>query len=85
MRNAIAGCAIDLGLPTDVQVRITFDRRGYPLSIASRYGDGFAQCIGNTVMRTRFRDKQERQVVFQLADGPAQAAAPQPGCAPTCE
>lgn len=85
MRNAIAGCAMDLGLPSDVQVRITFDRRGYPLSIASRYGDGFAQCIGNTVMRTRFRDKGERQIVFQLAEGPAQAAAPPPACTTACE
>lgn len=83
MRNTIAGCAQDLGLPPDVQVRVTFDQRGYPLSIASRYGDGFAQCVGNNVMRTRFRDKRDRQVVFQLVAG--DPVVERPPCSATCE
>lgn len=83
MRNAVAGCAMDHRVPGEVSVRVTFDQRGFPLSIASRYGDGFAQCVGSSIMRTRYREKRERTVVIQLA--PGDPVVERPACLPNCE
>jgi hypothetical protein len=74
---------MDHRVPGEVRVRVTFDQRGFPLSIASRYGDSFAQCVGNSIMRTRYRDRREQTVVFQLV--PGDPVVERPACAQSCE
>lgn len=88
MRNVLAGCGLDLGITENVRARITFDDRGWPLSVASAYGDEFAKCVGNGIERTRYREQRDRTLVIQLSaplDAQTSNTVPPPSACSPCE
>ena len=60
MREALVSCANDYSLAGSLHTKVEFDDRGYALSIASAYGDDYAQCVGSTIQSTRFRGDRGR-------------------------
>lgn len=60
MRDVLVSCANGHMLVGNLRTKVEFDDRGYALSIASAYGDNYAQCVGNSIQSTRFRADRGR-------------------------
>jgi len=72
MRESLVSCAVGYGLAGPLQTKVEFDDRGYALSIASSYGDDYAQCVGNLIQSTKFRgDRGRAYNISFIAPGPA--------------
>ncbi len=87
MRSALAQCGLDLGINETIRARITFDEKGWPLTVSSTYGDDFARCVGNSIERTRFREQRSRTMVIRLSpalDTQTSTVPPPSNCA-QCE
>jgi hypothetical protein len=65
MRETLVTCASGYSLAGNLHTKVEFDDRGYPLSIASPYGDEYAQCVGSMIQKTRFRADRGR--VYDIA------------------
>jgi hypothetical protein len=48
-------------------VRIDLDHYGKVIGVDAEHGDGFASCVGNSLMTTRYRSYADRVLVVSFA------------------
>lgn len=70
MRDTLLGCAGDVGLVGPVEARVSFDADGVASSVGSGYGDAFARCVGNQLLRARFHGQRGRTLLIAFESLP---------------
>jgi hypothetical protein len=64
MRATLDGCARSHGLVGDLRVRVDLDHFGKVVAVDAGYGDGFASCVGNALLTTRYRNYADRALMI---------------------
>jgi hypothetical protein len=64
MRSTLDGCAQSYGLAGDLRVRIDLDHFGKVVAVDPAYGDAFASCVGNALLRTRYHSYADRALMI---------------------
>lgn len=66
MRRTLDDCARSYGLVGDVRVRIEVDGFGKVIAVDAAHGDGFAGCVGASLMTTRYRSHANRALLISF-------------------
>lgn len=70
MRDTLVACSAQHGLLGTIEARVSFDDDGIVSSVGSGYGDGFARCVGGSLVRTRFARERGRTLLITFDTPP---------------
>jgi hypothetical protein len=71
MRDALLGCSAQYGLSGPIEARVSFDEDGVVSSVGSGYGDGFARCVGGSLVHAHFGPESGRTLLIAFNAPPS--------------
>ncbi|HEY5951283.1 MAG TPA: hypothetical protein VIV40_37580 [Kofleriaceae bacterium] len=69
MRDALDQCAQSYGVAGDLVVRVELDDLGKVRAVDAQQADGMSSCIGNALLRTRYRAYRNRALLISFHTG----------------